>query len=151
MPLACPPPPGQPGPPGGPLQPVARAAGRVGLCHPRCSLLPPPFPQISDLQPGKTYVFHVQAVNSAGPGQPSMPTDPILLEDKPGRGRGRALVCSRRTEPAGPSPRHTFLPLIPSCLFLSRPHSRLFLWDRSNSVVCFSGSCLWCLKSFCIL
>ncbi|XP_004394807.1 PREDICTED: myomesin-3 [Odobenus rosmarus divergens] len=39
--------------------------------------------RISDLQPGKSYVFQVQAVNSAGPGQPSMPTDPILLEDKP--------------------------------------------------------------------
>nr|XP_001501342.2 myomesin-3 [Equus caballus] len=39
--------------------------------------------RISDLQPGKTYVFQVQAVNSAGPGQPSMPTDPILMEDKP--------------------------------------------------------------------
>ncbi|XP_058917976.1 myomesin-3 isoform X2 [Kogia breviceps] len=39
--------------------------------------------RVSDLQPGKTYVFHVQAVNSAGPGQPSMPTDPVLLEDKP--------------------------------------------------------------------
>ncbi|KAM5269905.1 myomesin-3 isoform 1-T1 [Hipposideros larvatus] len=39
--------------------------------------------RISDLQPGKSYVFQVQAVNSAGLGQPSMPTDPILLEDKP--------------------------------------------------------------------
>ncbi|XP_006195496.1 myomesin-3 [Camelus ferus] len=39
--------------------------------------------RISDLQPGKTYIFQVQAVNSAGPGQPSMPTDPVLLEDKP--------------------------------------------------------------------
>lgn len=39
--------------------------------------------RISDLQPGKTYMFQVQAVNSAGPGQPSMPTDPVLLEDKP--------------------------------------------------------------------
>uniref|UniRef100_A0A8C0PXK4 Myomesin 3 n=1 Tax=Canis lupus familiaris TaxID=9615 RepID=A0A8C0PXK4_CANLF len=39
--------------------------------------------RISDLQPGKSYVFQVQAVNSAGPGQPSLPTDPILLEDKP--------------------------------------------------------------------
>ncbi|ELK02138.1 Myomesin-3 [Pteropus alecto] len=39
--------------------------------------------RISDLQPGKSYVFRVQALNSAGPGQPSMPTDPILLEDKP--------------------------------------------------------------------
>ncbi|EPY72769.1 myomesin-3 [Camelus ferus] len=45
--------------------------------------------RISDLQPGKTYIFQVQAVNSAGPGQPSMPTDPVLLEDKPGRGGQR--------------------------------------------------------------
>ncbi|XP_055243709.2 myomesin-3 isoform X2 [Gorilla gorilla gorilla] len=40
--------------------------------------------RVSDLQPGKSYVFQVQAVNSAGLGQPSMPTDPVLLEDKPG-------------------------------------------------------------------
>nr|XP_060482426.1 myomesin-3 [Panthera onca] len=39
--------------------------------------------RVSDLQAGKRYRFQVQAVNSAGPGQPSMPTDPILLEDKP--------------------------------------------------------------------
>ncbi|XP_010624382.1 myomesin-3 [Fukomys damarensis] len=40
--------------------------------------------RVSDLQTGKRYVFQVQAVNSAGLGQPSMPTDPVLLEDKPG-------------------------------------------------------------------
>ncbi|XP_045154869.1 myomesin-3 [Echinops telfairi] len=39
--------------------------------------------RVSDLQPGKSYAFRVQAVNSAGLGQPSMPTDPVLLEDKP--------------------------------------------------------------------
>ncbi|XP_003415289.1 myomesin-3 [Loxodonta africana] len=39
--------------------------------------------RISDLESGKSYVFRVQAVNSAGLGQPSMPTDPVLLEDKP--------------------------------------------------------------------
>ncbi|XP_007522687.1 myomesin-3 [Erinaceus europaeus] len=39
--------------------------------------------RVSDLQTGKTYLFQVQAVNSAGAGKPSMPTDPILLEDKP--------------------------------------------------------------------
>ncbi|XP_004465451.1 myomesin-3 [Dasypus novemcinctus] len=39
--------------------------------------------RVSDLQPGKSYVFQVQAVNSAGLGQPSMPTDPVLLQDKP--------------------------------------------------------------------
>ncbi|XP_004679437.1 PREDICTED: myomesin-3 [Condylura cristata] len=39
--------------------------------------------RVSDLQTGKTYMFQVQAMNSAGPGQVSMPTDPILLEDKP--------------------------------------------------------------------
>lgn len=46
-------------------------------------------PQVSDLQPGKSYVFQVQAMNSAGLGQPSMPTDPVLLEDKPGKGGRR--------------------------------------------------------------
>nr|XP_004657380.2 myomesin-3 [Jaculus jaculus] len=39
--------------------------------------------RVSDLQRGKRYTFKVQAVNSAGLGQPSMPTDPVLLEDKP--------------------------------------------------------------------
>lgn len=53
------------------------------LCAHACP--PLHLPQISDLQQGKSYVFQVQAVNSAGLGQPSMPTDPIRLEDKPGR------------------------------------------------------------------
>uniref|UniRef100_A0A8C6QTU8 Myomesin-3 n=1 Tax=Nannospalax galili TaxID=1026970 RepID=A0A8C6QTU8_NANGA len=39
--------------------------------------------KVSDLKPGKRYLFKVQAMNSAGLGQPSMPTDPILLEDRP--------------------------------------------------------------------
>ncbi|XP_069335647.1 myomesin-3 [Eulemur rufifrons] len=39
--------------------------------------------RVSDLQPGKSYVFRVQAMNSAGLGQPSVPTDPVLLGDKP--------------------------------------------------------------------
>ncbi|KAM6218182.1 myomesin-3 [Rhynchocyon petersi] len=39
--------------------------------------------RVSNLESGKSYVFQVQAVNSAGLGQPSMPTDPVLLEDKP--------------------------------------------------------------------
>ncbi|XP_037684110.1 myomesin-3 [Choloepus didactylus] len=39
--------------------------------------------RVSDLPSGKSYVFQVQAVNSAGLGQPSMPTDPVLLQDKP--------------------------------------------------------------------
>uniref|UniRef100_A0A8C9QCD0 Myomesin 3 n=1 Tax=Spermophilus dauricus TaxID=99837 RepID=A0A8C9QCD0_SPEDA len=38
---------------------------------------------VCDLKPGKRYMFQVQAINSAGLGQPSMPTDPVLLEDKP--------------------------------------------------------------------
>ncbi|XP_077006935.1 myomesin-3 [Tamandua tetradactyla] len=39
--------------------------------------------RVTDLPSGKSYEFRVQAVNSAGLGQPSMPTDPVLLEDKP--------------------------------------------------------------------
>ncbi|XP_043846841.1 myomesin-3 isoform X2 [Dromiciops gliroides] len=39
--------------------------------------------RVSDLEPGKSYKFQVQAVNSAGTGQPSLPSDPILMEDKP--------------------------------------------------------------------
>ncbi|XP_062046619.1 myomesin-3 [Lepus europaeus] len=39
--------------------------------------------RVSDLQQGKSYVFQVQAINSAGLGQPSMPTDPVLMEEKP--------------------------------------------------------------------
>lgn len=39
--------------------------------------------RVSDLQPGKQYMLRVQAMNSAGLGQPSVPTDPVLLEDKP--------------------------------------------------------------------
>ncbi|CAO2589522.1 Myom3 [Lemmus lemmus] len=39
--------------------------------------------RVSDLQPGKQYMFRIQAINSAGLGQPSVPTDPVLLEDKP--------------------------------------------------------------------
>ncbi|KAM4873379.1 myomesin-3 [Thomomys bottae] len=39
--------------------------------------------RVSNLQPGKRYMFQVQAVNSAGLGQPSMATDPVLMEDKP--------------------------------------------------------------------
>uniref|UniRef100_A0A8D2CJT9 Myomesin-3 n=1 Tax=Sciurus vulgaris TaxID=55149 RepID=A0A8D2CJT9_SCIVU len=39
--------------------------------------------RVCDLQPGKRYMFQAQAINSAGLGQPSLPTDPVLLEEKP--------------------------------------------------------------------
>ena len=90
----------------------------------------PSTPQVSDLQPGKTYVFQVQAVNSAGPGQPSMPTDPVLLEDRPGKGGrgGRDLQQKERTYRAllPPTPNththtHTHTPSRSSCLPLSHP------------------------------
>ena len=31
------------------------------------------------------YEFRVKAVNSAGPGEPSLPSDPVLIQDQPGR------------------------------------------------------------------
>lgn len=109
----------------------------------------PPFhlPQVSDLQAGKRYRFQVQAVNSAGPGQPSMPTDPILLEDKPGKGRGRrghreaglchqgqaevsggsggACRCAAGRAPLPPPPCTSSGSAFPSCLCLA--HSPLLL------------------------
>ena len=100
------------------------AARGQSLCPPRDSLLPSPLLQISDLQPGKTYMFQVQAVNSAGPGQPSMPTDPVLLEDKPGRGKAGENP-QQEDGPAGPPLPATALP----AHFSPSPHSRLFLWD----------------------
>ncbi|XP_072465409.1 myomesin-3 [Notamacropus eugenii] len=39
--------------------------------------------RVSDLEPGKSYKFQVQAMNSAGMGQPSLPSDPVFMEDKP--------------------------------------------------------------------
>lgn len=80
---------------------MARGAGRVSLLSSVLTVVPiTSRPQISDLQPGKSYVFQVQAMNSAGLGQPSVPTDPVLLEDKPGTGRPRvqrtmARLCSQ--------------------------------------------------------
>uniref|UniRef100_A0A4X2M7S6 Myomesin 3 n=1 Tax=Vombatus ursinus TaxID=29139 RepID=A0A4X2M7S6_VOMUR len=41
--------------------------------------------RVSDLERGKSYKFQVQALNSAGIGQPSLPSDPVFMEDKPGR------------------------------------------------------------------
>lgn len=70
------------------LQPVSTrvqlwpVSARVQLSTPQALFS---YPQVSDLQPGKQYMFRVQAMNSAGLGQPSMPTDLVLLEDKPGR------------------------------------------------------------------
>ncbi|KAM5247782.1 myomesin-3 [Ctenodactylus gundi] len=46
-------------------------------------LIPTTHLRVSDLKTGTRYVFQVQAMNSAGLGQPSMPTDPVLLEDNP--------------------------------------------------------------------
>uniref|UniRef100_A0A4X2M7S0 Myomesin-3 n=1 Tax=Vombatus ursinus TaxID=29139 RepID=A0A4X2M7S0_VOMUR len=39
--------------------------------------------RVSDLERGKSYKFQVQALNSAGIGQPSLPSDPVFMEDKP--------------------------------------------------------------------
>ncbi|XP_028936184.1 myomesin-3 [Ornithorhynchus anatinus] len=40
--------------------------------------------KVSDLEPGKSYLFRVRAVNAAGEGPPSVPCDPVLMETRPG-------------------------------------------------------------------
>ncbi|XP_067867159.1 myomesin-3 [Heterodontus francisci] len=40
--------------------------------------------RISNLEEGKTYIFRVFALNSAGIGLPSLPSDPVRAETKPG-------------------------------------------------------------------
>ncbi|XP_074832537.1 myomesin-3 isoform X2 [Carettochelys insculpta] len=40
--------------------------------------------RISDLETGKCYLFRVRALNKAGIGPPSIPSDPVVVERKPG-------------------------------------------------------------------
>ncbi|NXY09944.1 MYOM3 protein, partial [Pteruthius melanotis] len=42
------------------------------------------FLQVSDLEPGKCYIFRVRALNKAGAGPPSLPSDPVVAKTKPG-------------------------------------------------------------------
>ncbi|NXF12000.1 MYOM3 protein, partial [Smithornis capensis] len=40
--------------------------------------------KVSDLETGKCYIFRVRAVNKAGIGPPSLPSDPVVAKTKPG-------------------------------------------------------------------
>nr|XP_008119000.1 PREDICTED: LOW QUALITY PROTEIN: myomesin-3 [Anolis carolinensis] len=40
--------------------------------------------KLSDLETGKCYIFRVQAMNKAGIGPPSLPSDPVTVKTKPG-------------------------------------------------------------------
>uniref|UniRef100_A0A8C0GBV8 Myomesin 3 n=1 Tax=Chelonoidis abingdonii TaxID=106734 RepID=A0A8C0GBV8_CHEAB len=40
--------------------------------------------RVSDLETGKCYIFRVRALNKAGIGPPSIPSDPVVVETKPG-------------------------------------------------------------------
>ncbi|XP_006268041.1 myomesin-3 [Alligator mississippiensis] len=40
--------------------------------------------RVSDLETGKCYIFQVRALNKAGAGPPSVPSDPVVVKTKPG-------------------------------------------------------------------
>uniref|UniRef100_A0A8C5T6Y8 Myomesin-3 n=1 Tax=Malurus cyaneus samueli TaxID=2593467 RepID=A0A8C5T6Y8_9PASS len=40
--------------------------------------------KVSDLETGKCYIFRVRALNKAGVGPPSLPSDPVVVKTKPG-------------------------------------------------------------------
>ncbi|NWX77005.1 MYOM3 protein, partial [Alca torda] len=40
--------------------------------------------KVSDLETGKSYIFRVRALNKAGIGPPSLPSDPVVAKTKPG-------------------------------------------------------------------
>ncbi|XP_064254522.1 myomesin-3 [Passer domesticus] len=40
--------------------------------------------KVSDLEAGKCYIFRVRALNKAGAGPPSLPSDPVVAKTKPG-------------------------------------------------------------------
>ncbi|NXD28022.1 MYOM3 protein, partial [Spelaeornis formosus] len=40
--------------------------------------------KVADLETGKCYIFRVRALNKAGVGPPSLPSDPVVAETKPG-------------------------------------------------------------------
>uniref|UniRef100_A0A8U8B3D6 Uncharacterized protein n=1 Tax=Geospiza parvula TaxID=87175 RepID=A0A8U8B3D6_GEOPR len=40
--------------------------------------------KVSDLETGKCYIFRVRALNKAGVGPPSLPSDPVVAKTKPG-------------------------------------------------------------------
>lgn len=44
----------------------------------------PWFLQVSDLETGKCFIFRVRALNKAGIGPPSLPSDPVVAKTKPG-------------------------------------------------------------------
>lgn len=99
---------------------------RVQLSCPQALLS---YPQVSDLQPGKQYMFRVQAMNSAGLGQPSVPTDPVLLEDKPGR-----LTREDQAAPREPESRRnsggrwgSLRVQLEACIHWAVPHPPLYL------------------------
>lgn len=41
--------------------------------------------KVPNLEEGEEYIFRVRAINELGEGEPSRPTDPVVVENQPGK------------------------------------------------------------------
>ena len=58
---------------------------RTSLCILECNVCSSTTATIKPLVDGETYQFRVRGANAAGLGEPSKPTDKIVVEDQPAK------------------------------------------------------------------